>query len=433
MGSVRFCVIDTCQQTAGAVCMCCQETYCITHLNEHSNRFKAELTPLLSDLEKISVKISTEYLLIRAQSVSALKKWQKEAHEAIDVFHKRKRQEFEEFFDNQHENHRREHANLQTQLDQLKSKENLDQEYIDSIIKSVRSFEQQVNLYEHLQLILSPLTIDEQCVIIHQKLPIVDDYLPLSDPHQTIEMKRRSFSIAANDNLILIEQDAKLCLIDQQLTIIREIPWSRSTIYDMIWSNTLKVFFIITGQDIFTLHEKADIVKKLSITDADTKHWYCGTCTSDNLFLSVMGLNPFIFKYSLLPSFRFTKNYSSIVYQQEDIFIQDLSSNDHIIGILSETKQKTILFDIYSSTSFQRYWTITPDCFAGLHGSRCCALTHNQWMIINPNNSQIIYVSAGGKIFKKEKYFASPIHAVQLNNNILVILTENDLNLHKLL
>jgi hypothetical protein len=150
------------------------------------------------------------------------------------------------------------------------------------------------------------------------------------------------------------------------------------------------------------------------------------------LFLSTLGVSPSIFKYTLLPWIQFVREYQPSVSCREDERIQDLSSSNHVLGVLIENSRKTVRFDICSQKTLERYWSIELDSLIGLCGSRACSLENNEWLIIDPSNSQLLHLSSGGKITKKDKYNSSPIHAVQLDNNILAILTETDLRLHKL-
>jgi hypothetical protein len=333
---------------------------------------------------------------VRLTSLDELEKWCERAHQEINRFYKRKKHEIENSLTD-------EHNYLQNRITKL------NKEDIDSINHSSRLFDE-----------------------FHQNISKTDDYLPLSDPYQTIDVKNNNFSMAGNGNLILVKKDSKLCLFDQQLTIVKEIPWPQNLIVDMFWSKTLAQFMVITFKKIFALDEKSTTIKEISIGSGKSNKWYCGTCTNDNLFLSTLGVSPSIFKYTLLPWIQFVREYQPSVSCREDERIQDLSSSNHVLGVLIENSRKTVRFDICSQKTLERYWSIELDSLIGLCGSRACSLENNEWLIIDPSNSQLLHLSSGGKITKKDKYNSSPIHAVQLDNNILAILTETDLRLHKL-
>ena len=53
-------------------------------------------------------------------------------------------------------------------------------------------------------------------------------------------------------------------------------------------------------------------------------------------------------------------------------------------------------------------------------------------MVMNPNNSELLHISKEGKLVKKDQYEYSPIHAVQLDNDILIIMTDKSIHQYKL-
>ncbi len=69
---------------------------------------------------------------------------------------------------------------------------------------------------------------------------------------------------------------------------------------------------------------------------------------------------------------------------------------------------------------------------AGSSECRCCSFRLDEWMVINPNNSELLHISKEEKLVKKDQYKYSPIRAVQLENHVLVIMTENDIHQYKL-
>jgi hypothetical protein len=391
------------------------------------------LTPLAHELNKLSNQFKNDSLL-RPAFLTELDKWCQEAHQAIDRFGERKKQEFEEFFHNERNKQKIELNRLQNQVNEfIQEKEEATQEDINSINESIRSLQHQTDQFELPQFIFSTLVIDDQLVTIHQNRSKSNDYLPLSSPYQTIQLKDNLYSIAANDNVILAKRESNVCLLDQQLNICKEIPWDHHTILDMFWSSTLTQFVIITREKIFTLNEKTMYVQPISLGKNVTKNsWYCGTCSNDNLFLSTIGIGASIYNYILLPSIQFVKEYRSPVSCREDEHIQDLSSNNRVLVIVIENHCKRIRFDLCSPKTLERRWSIELDSLTGFSGSRCCSLNYDEWMVMNPNNYELIHISGGGKIIKKNQYNSSPLHAVQMGHDVIAIMTEKYIRVHKL-
>jgi hypothetical protein len=68
---------------------------------------------------------------------------------------------------------------------------------------------------------------------------------------------------------------------------------------------------------------------------------------------------------------------------------------------------------------------------AGYSECRCCSLRLDKWMVINPNNSELLHISKEEKLVKKDQYKYSPIRAIQLDNHALAIMTENNIHQYK--
>jgi hypothetical protein len=250
----------------------------------------------------------------------------------------------------------------------------------------------------------------------------------LPSPQRTNQLKDNWCSIAAKDNFLLVKDDSKLCVLDEQFNVVKSIPWARDIIADMFWSKSLALFFLITVEKVFALDEKSMTIDQLPIAyNVSKKIWYCGTCTNENLFLSTARAGSFIYKYSLLPSIQLVKEYRSPISCKEDEHIQDLSSNKNALAIVIENHRKEVHVDLCSSRTLERYWSLQLDGMVNYSGCRCCSLRLAEWMVMNPNSSELLHISKEGKLIRKDQYKYSPIHAVQLNNHILIIMTENSI------
>ncbi|CAF2915497.1 unnamed protein product [Rotaria sp. Silwood2] len=361
MTSSQVCTIDSCKRSARVVCICCQQKFCIIHLNEHSDLVKVRLTPLAHELNKLSNQFTNDSLL-RPAFLTELEKWIHEAHTSVNHFCEKKKQEFEEFFRSERDDQKIELNRLRDQLNEFIREEEATQEDIGSMKESIRLLQHQADQFELPQFSLSPLVIDDQPVAIHQNRSKPDDYLPLSSPYQTIQLQDNLYSIAVNGNFILAKRESKLCLLDRQLSICKEIPWTHRTIWDMFWSSTHAQFVIITWEKVFTLNDKTMYVAPISLGSNATKNnWYCGTCSNDNLFLSTIGVGPSIYKYTLLPSIQLVKEYQSPVSCRENERIQDLSSNNHVLVVVIENHRKTVPFDLCSPITLERRWPADLD------------------------------------------------------------------------
>jgi hypothetical protein len=256
---------------------------------------------------------------------------------------------------------------------------------------------------------------------------------PLPAPQRTNQLEKNWFSIAAKDNFLLVHHDLQLCVLDKQLSIVKSIPWTHGIIVDIFWSKPLALFLLITFQKVFTLDEKSMTINQLPIAcNHNEKAWYCGTSTNENLFLSPGYIRSYIYKYSLSPSIQLIKEYRPPISCKEDERIQDLSSNKNALAIVITNNRKEVRFDLCSSRTLERYWSLECDTMVVCSASRCCSLRLDEWMVMNPDNLELLHISKEGKLLKKDQLTYSPIHAVQLDNDDLIIITENNIYQYKL-
>ncbi|CAF2848148.1 unnamed protein product [Rotaria sp. Silwood2] len=431
MISSRICTTDSCKRAASVLCIGCEQDFCIVHLNKHSDSLITQCLQLTDVINRLFDQVKNSSM---PQSVflTELDQWCQEVHRKIDKFCEKKKQEFEEISHKERNQQTTELARLRDQVTQFISEQEVTENFIDSIGDSIQLLQHQIDQFQSSHLILHPLVIDNDLVAFYQQISSYNDLLPLSSPQRSIELKNNWYSLAAKDNFLLVKNDSKLCIFDKQLNVVKETNWTHSVIVDMFWSKRLSQFIIICFENIFILDENSMTINQLPIPwNRRMKSWSCGTCTSDYLFLSVQGVDPCMYKYTLLPSIQLIKEYRSPMFFKEDERIQDLSSNKNLLAMIIANREKKVRLDLCSSTTFQRKWSIEFNEMAGLCAGRCCMLSNNEWMMMNPYDSELLHISKDGKIIKKSQYESSPIHAVLLGNNHLVIMTHKNINLHK--
>jgi hypothetical protein len=428
--SSRVCSIATCKRPSRAFCHCCQQNLCIGHLTEHSDLLNAQLTPLANEINEIFEQFNNVSSLEPA-CFTELEKWRQDAHRTVDRFYETKKREFEQLIHRERNKQETDLNRLRDQVNELIREQETTQEHIESISDSIRSFQRQVNRFQSPQFTLSPLTIDDHPTTPLQQKSTPKNILPLSPPSRTINMKVDRYSLAANDQNLLVIRKFRLCLLDRQLITQKEIPWNNGVVWDIFWSKTLTRFFIITGQQIFTLDETTMVLQLCPITQSSNKNdWWCGTCSHENLFVSTKGFGPFIFQYTLRPSIQIVKEYRPPLLCSTDELVHDCSSNNNTLAFIIENRQSEVRLDVRCLNTFERHWSIKLG--STTNRIRCCPLNKDQWMVTSVDKSEICHISADGKLVKKLNYNPSALHAVQLGDDALVLLTKERINLHQL-
>jgi hypothetical protein len=308
-------------------------------------------------------------------------------------------------------------------------------ENIQFLNDTLRSIQQQINYIRNPDFVLNPLIIDQNLVLTPKEITY-KNLLPLSVSCQALIRKEISwYSIATNQEYILVCHESKLCLLNDEMKIHREVPWLHDRICDMFFSTILNRFIIVTDQEIFNLDEKTMALTKYSIPGRNNikSNWYCGTSHNEALFLAINSFATSIYEYKMLPSIQFVKEWQSPVSCAKDEFIYDLRSNHFFLAmIISDRKDDQTRLELRSPTTLQQQWSFHITSSSPKSRIRCCPLMYDQWLIIDPLNSRLLHIDEDGKRIKQDKYDPVPYHVVQLNKHHIVVLTKETINLHRL-
>jgi hypothetical protein len=255
---------------------------------------------------------------------------------------------------------------------------------------------------------------------------------PFKPPYRTIKITdKSSVSIACNDKHILLKQRPNLCLLDKQLTIIKQIPWTYDHV-DMCWSSTLDRFILITEKIIFTLDENTMIFDQCQIHIDNEKEWSCGACSDTSLYLSTGDMSACLYEYTLRPTIEFVKVWQlNILPSTNEGILTFNYANGKLAFIISNVQIFQRRLDIRSTTTLERLWSIRLDAVA-----HCCSINDDQWIVMELLKPRLLHLSSDGKILQEYKLKTSSMaviwNAIQLDTDTIVTFTMKNLNLHKL-
>jgi hypothetical protein len=237
------------------------------------------------------------------------------------------------------------------------------------------------------------------------------------------------YSLAANENYLLVTGKSNLFLIDRSLTIVNKKSFIQIGIKDICWSKILSRFILISPKEIFLLDEKTFSLESCSITLTNYNPWERGTSSETTLFLSTFGENPFIVEYNLLPSIHFNKRYQlSIIYGETEV-INDMKCNDMSLALIIDNGFiNQSRFELRSRKSFECIWSI--DLGKGW-GYRCASLDHSGWIVADSYNYRLIHIINNGTIDKIDNYSIKPFNVIHWNDDQIVIRTIEGLNMHQ--
>ncbi|CAF3714153.1 unnamed protein product [Rotaria sordida] len=371
---------------------------------------------LLDTIDKLLHQLSSA----QPFCLEELEQWRQTAYQSIDQYCEKKRHDL---IEKQQEKYKIELHHLQNEVNQLIKEENRTENQYILINHNIQLTEIKINELENLRLTLYPLVIDE-------KLIVQQHIFPLSHPYRTIRMTTDiESSMAVNDKYLLVDRkNIHLCLLDQNLKIINEIPYTHYGIHSICWSSTINRFIIITFKEILTLDANTMILEESSISL--NENWYHGTCSEHTLFLSTVELGSSIYEFNLQLPFKFIKEWHSPITCEKNEIICDLKYKNNFlaISIFNNHKDESRL-DLRSSTTLECIWSVR------IHGRcRCCSINIDQWLVMNYNDHRFFHISANGKLLKSDKYDQHQRieDILQWGENGMVVLTKSSVNLHKL-
>ncbi|CAF3786983.1 unnamed protein product [Rotaria sp. Silwood1] len=181
MMSLRICTAESCKRAASALCISCEQDFCIVHFNEHSDSLVIQCLQLADVINKLFDQVNN-ISTFRPDFLIELDKWCQEAHREVNKFCEKKKQEFKEIFHKEQDQRTTELDRLRGQITQLILEQEVTEDFIDSIDNSIQSLQRQIDQFQSAHLTLRPLVIDDDLVAFHQQISSYNDLLPLPSP-----------------------------------------------------------------------------------------------------------------------------------------------------------------------------------------------------------------------------------------------------------
>ncbi|CAF1238581.1 unnamed protein product [Rotaria sordida] len=419
------CTITECPRISRVLCYCCKNNYCIEHLKDHNDIYLSQLYQLTNDINKLS-----EYF--RGQYRQQLDQWRHESHQTIDLYYEKKCQELDnKIIPNEILNQNRQVIEwIKLKISQLIREQNTTQEQINSLKAAINAVKREIEHIskENFQLNIPSLILDENFIQIEN--------FNLNSTIKSLFLTKNlitdnSIVMTNNSKYFLINQQSNLCLYDKNLNIIKQIRWEYGCIWDMCMFDNLSKFILVSENGIFTLDEQTMIIEQIKNLSILNKFWYCCTCSDKSLFLATQQLNTTIYEY-ILKQNKFLLKRQQICCSNNEYIEHMKSTKDLIALIISNDLTNERRFDMRSILTFDQLWTISLSINEKINIVSCCSLNEKGWLIVDIAQTRLIYINNQGYIKQSITYKPSPHYAVQFDDNILAILTEHGINLHKI-
>ncbi|CAF2063749.1 unnamed protein product [Rotaria magnacalcarata] len=432
------CAIETCKRKSRAICHCCNKNLCPDHFKEHVDLINSRMNPLADEINTLDNQLS----LLNADEVidkcrQKLDKWRHECHATVDRFYEEKCQELQQRCVEKVGEKRKKLHQLKLKINELIREQEATHDDICSLKATINDIKRDVDQFEENGIVVdvNPLIINQNLVYIEQWTSNELDISTLSSPYRTIACSKDSWpAMTSNNHFLLIDQYSNLCLYDKQLTLLKEYPWEYDPIPDMCWSSTLNSFIIITGKNgVFLMNENLTSLE--CIQPIEKKQWLSCTCSDSTLFLTTNESGSNIFQFNLLSSFHFMKQWKSPQSCNYDELINNIAYNNETLALIIENRNNRIKrIELRSSSTFDPLWSTTFNAAYGFAPwkNRACVLKHNEWLVIDHNNSHLLHVSKDGHVKTKRSYEPTVNNAVLLGTNILAIKTADNVNCYRI-
>ncbi|CAF2864357.1 unnamed protein product [Rotaria sp. Silwood2] len=433
----RPCAIDNCKRVSRALCYCCHQNLCRDHLNQHDDILNSKLNPFTDEINQLNDRLDhIDAKSILEYSYEQLDQWRRESYRMIDEYIDAKKSQLSQNIYLKLNNISNGINHLKTIVNKLIEKQDTTIDDLNSISCNIQSIRREITEIEYrsIDLNINPLEID------HKIIQVGDEYVrhdfnlsSLMPPLHIINRSQESSKpLASNNKVLLMHCENQLCLLHQDLTTVKSIPWNYTWIWDMCWSSTLSRFFIITLNDIFTLDENRMVLECLQTKD---KYSLCAcTCSDKSFYVATNDRGSYICEFSLLPTIELIRRWQPTDLCRTNETIQDMVFNRATLAFIVEnpTSQKKRM-ELRFAQTFEQIWYIEFDLIDPLHNAfRLCSFNYNEWLIIDWKSSHMFYITKDGELKSTYVYDQVPYRCCQFGSNILAISAKNSINFHKL-
>jgi hypothetical protein len=240
-----------------------------------------------------------------------------------------------------------------------------------------------------------------------------------------------SILMSSNDRSLLMHRKPNLCLVDREMNIVKEVPWTHDKIYDICWSSKINRFILVEEKRIFLVDDGTMTIGNVQIIEE--REWWSCTCSENSLFLSTKKQSSSIMKFTLLPKIELIKEWKSPQTCAQDEIIHKIVYNDGVLGVVIYNKtEKSLRLELKSAETLDRIWSLPFDTVCNQTVAfRCCLLTNDEWLVIDYETKRLLHVTEDGKLKATIPHDPIP-YCANIFGNMLVVSRIGGIDLHKL-
>ncbi|CAF0949286.1 unnamed protein product [Rotaria sp. Silwood1] len=428
------CSIEKCMRKSRWLCDCCQQHLCLQHLNEHNAILISQLNPLTDKINALEDRLNTLNIQKTIDSGrQKLEQWRQDCYKKIDCLFEQKCREIDQLVNEKVDQQREELNRIHSKTTEFINAQETSRQDIDLLKSTIRQLETNMNEIERTRFTITtrPLLLDDTFVYITKMTETELDLSYLSPPYTTIHRSEGSCrSLTSNDRHFLIHQEPNLCLFDREMNMVKSMSWPYNTIWDMCWSSALDRFIILGKKNIFLINENTMSIDNLyTVSKRDLLS--C-TCSDIVLFVCTNEGASSVLEFILFPSIELIREWNSPLTCMKDEIINDIVyNNGHLALIVKNKSEKSLRIELRNAETLDRIWRLQLDIrCAQKIPFRCCALSGNEWLIVDYETDRLLQITKDGKMKTEIKYSPTPCRALMFDTNELAISTVDGVNLH---
>jgi polyhydroxyalkanoate synthesis regulator phasin len=429
----QLCAVTKCNRAPRWICDCCQQNLCLQHLNEHNALLISQLNPLTDEINALSDRLKSLNIQKPVSSCHReLERWRDDCHQMINRLFQQKSKELNQLIDKKIKKQQEELLRIHSQVAELIREQETTRQDIDSLTSTIHHLKEQMDKIENtcFDINTRPLMIDDSFIDIKELNKL--DLSILSPACKTINYPGgNSVVISNNGRFLLTHKNSNLCLVDREMNIVKEVPWTHDNIYDMCWSSTINQFILVEGKCILLVDDETMTIS--NVQTIEERAWSSCTCSENSFFLSTNVSASSIMKFTLLPKIELIKEWKSPQTCAQHEIIHKIVYNDGVLGVvIKNTTEKSLRLELKSAETLDRIWSLGFDTVCNQNVVfRCCLLTNDEWLVIDYETKRLLHVIKDGKLKTTIPYDGIP-YCANIFANMLVVSTSKGVNFHKL-
>ncbi|CAF1101448.1 unnamed protein product [Rotaria sordida] len=255
------------------------------------------------------------------------------------------------------------------------------------------------------------------------------------------ELETDQLALSTSDENILIYDTTKFILFNNKLKQIKELEWKEYdpsgilTIDDLTYLSCRNSYLILTRSYIYELNiDKFEmkLIEEFSKKDKSGEHdleFISITAHDEHIFIAYADASA-ITKWTWKPTLQLVNRWtkSKIVEETDQNILSIRTDGSHVGLLIKGDKIRLEVFDFNLATRIVHHLDVNNTAIM------LTSLANNQWLIIDSQQNQLLFINEDNKIEKRQNKDSSPLNAGRLANDYIVVKCQkpNKLQIFKL-